>query len=107
MAIFDVLLEPRLHKDSSIWQPVYRPDDPTFATPHAHRFAVIPTTLPFTDPANLDAWPMTRFLLEVLMLGLGGEPVYGVADESDVARRPRLLSSDEVTKLTRTYLGAM
>jgi hypothetical protein len=107
MAIFDVLPEPRLHEDSSIWQPAYRPDDPTFATPHAHRFAVIPTTLPFTDPANLDAWPMTRFLLEVLMVSLGGEPVYGVADESDVAKRPRLLSSNEMTKLTRTYLSAM
>jgi hypothetical protein len=106
MVIFDVLPEPRSHNDNSIWQPVYRPDDPTFAIPHAHRFAVIPTTLPFADPTNLDAWPFARFLLEVLTLGLGGDPVYGAANESDAAKRPRLLSSDEMTKITRTYLRA-
>jgi hypothetical protein len=106
MAIYDVLPEPRSNRDHC-WQPVYRPDDPPFAIPHAHRFAVIPTTLSFADAANLDAWPYARFLLEMLTLGLGGEPVYGVVDENDVINRPRLLSGDDMTMLTRTYLGAM
>ncbi len=107
MAILDVLPEPRHQGDGAIWQPLYRPDDPSFAIPHAHRFAVIPVTFAFADPTGTDPWPFARFLLEVLMLGVGGEPVYGAANERDIARRPRLLSNDEMTNLTRTCLGAM
>jgi len=104
LAIFDVQSSGQLDRDISIWQPVYRLDDPMFAIPHAHRFAVIPTILPLADAENDDAWPLTRFLLEVLALGLGGEPVYGAASESDPASRPRLLSTEEIAARTRAYL---
>jgi hypothetical protein len=98
------MLRASLHLAAAIrWQPVYRPDDPTFAIPYAHRFAVIPTTWAFADAAGLDAWPYARFLLEVLTF-LGGEPVYGTADERDPARRPKLLLSEEATRLTTAYL---
>jgi hypothetical protein len=106
MAILDVQSDGQVHRDTSVWQPVYRPDDPAFAIPHAHRFAVIPTTLPLVDGENDDAWPLTRFLLEVLVLGMGGEAVYGAASESDPANRPRLLSIEEIALRTRAYLNS-
>jgi hypothetical protein len=105
MAIFDVARDPPSSGGNSMWQPQYRPDDPTFAIPHAHRFAVIPTTLDFANATDSDAWPFTRFFFEVLTF-LGGEPVYGTADERDPAKRPKLLSSEEAARLTSAYLDA-
>ena len=104
MEVFDVPTRGQLHGETSIWRPVYRPDDPTFAIPHAHRFAVIPTTLSLADAEHDDAWPWSRFLLEVLAIGLGGEPVYGATNESDPGTRPRLLSTEDIAARTRTYL---
>ena len=104
MMVFDVQPGGQMHDDTSIWRPIYRSDDPAFAIPRAHRFAVIQTTLPLADTEHDDAWPLTRFLLEVLALGLGGEPVYGAASEADRDSRPRLLSSEDIAARTRAYL---
>jgi hypothetical protein len=105
MMIFDVPSEPRPAASWALWRPVYRPDDPTFAIPHAHRFAVISTSLPLSGAGHMDAWPLTRFLFEVLM-GIGGEPVYGATSEADNAARPQLLSQEDMAKLTRAYLSS-
>jgi hypothetical protein len=40
-------------------------------------------------------------------MSLGGEPVYGVASESNLVPRPRLMSNDDMTRLTRSYLDSI